>query len=172
MTTETGTATEQDHFYETQKGQEDDIKQLRADLAQEQQANAALLGWFQEFRALVCKAAWAIVFPGQNITGFAGDEGTRHCHDMLAGDALAAFADLAALDPSGYAPASKGCLSICHHAADEPCGPQCAAPAPYFAADGGNRPEHSVGAGPRRELPPGAMHQGPSGLPSTGARRS
>jgi len=67
----------------------------------------------KEFRARTCKAAWALSMPGSDasMTGFVhvgpgceGPECTRHAHTILTHDAQRAFADLAALDPSGYAP--------------------------------------------------------------------
>lgn len=112
------------------------VREQQDQIAQEQQANAALLGWFKEFRGLVCNAARALSWPGADEPQWTFLEqplaAEHHAHRSFGPDARAALAALAALDTSGYAPAPTE---------------------PYFAAEGGNRPEHSVGAGPRRELP-------------------
>jgi len=59
------------------------------------------------FRRLVCKAAWALALPGStggNHTGFPEGVGAGHIHDVLNEEARDAFAELAALDTTAYAP--------------------------------------------------------------------
>lgn len=76
-------------------------------LAQEQQANAALLGFFEEFRRLVCTAAHALAMPGacgENRTGFPDGVGAGHVHEVFSEDGHQGLAAVAALDTSGYAP--------------------------------------------------------------------
>jgi len=95
------------------KEQENDIKQVRTDLAQDQQANATLLAWFKEFRSLVCKAAWALGLPdpgrpqltslGQPTNGVPISP-SWHVHRWAEDDAIESLRAVAALDDSGYAP--------------------------------------------------------------------
>ena len=144
-------------LHDEQKDQRASLKNIRhafeTDLAQEQQVNAALLGWFKQFRAQTCKAAWAVAMPGSevgNLTAFVrvrpgckGRDRTGHTHAILTPEQRQVLAELAALDPSGYAPGSGG-------SAAEGCLMRPAGPA-----------EH-----------PGAMHRGIRGLPFRGAKQS
>ncbi|MCJ7510008.1 MAG: hypothetical protein MUP14_03870 [Dehalococcoidia bacterium] len=103
------------------EAQEEEITQLSAALGY---ANETLR-LFKEFRALVCKAAWALAMPGSeaaNMTGFAGSERELrqenfkgHAHGVFTEEQRQGLAALAAVDTSGYAPvsggsAAEGCL--------------------------------------------------------------
>jgi len=134
------------------------IREQQDQIRQEQQVNAALLGWFKKFRALTCNAAFYLAMPGSEAAPFTAFESTKdgcpglHFHELLTPEARKALGELAYLDTSKYAPAS--------------------APAGHvgFIIEGTGTGEPPVP--PRYSSRPGAMHRGPSGLPATGARRS
>lgn len=84
------------------------VREQQDQIAQEQQANAALAGALHGFRGLVCKAAWALAAVG--VTAFAdgcsvhGNGGCpRHGHRMYTPETVEALLELAAVDDAGYA---------------------------------------------------------------------
>jgi hypothetical protein len=87
------------------EAQEEEITQLKASLKYMGEALGA-------FKTLVSKAAWTLGVPAAaNLTGademcqlHADGECSNHFHALLSEDARQAFAALARLDTSGYAP--------------------------------------------------------------------